>query len=318
MSRVQYVMKLVLPLHDLETTLDAGWLRPIALMPLADSNVFGQIVQCPLRVEGIVAVFPGRAGEGEAADWFRAAYPDLDAYFVAVQQAGSPLHAVWLSRSLWREGTVLLALGDSVVDADLSMLAGHEESAVWIGNGHGTNGPAGLLWFRSGETLVDLLRPHFAGSTAGRALSLAELLRLVGSDYDTAHIRPNLALSLQDDGEYTAGKLLAANSRLLGFGRVSAGAIERSYSDEFTVLPPVALSDDAVINSSVIGPQTTIAAGASVERSVIGHSIICPGARVENAVLDNALIGDNAVVSGGALSGMIAEGQGLLDGENQK
>jgi glucose-1-phosphate thymidylyltransferase len=49
----------------------------------------------------------------------------------------------------------------------------------------------------------------------------------------------------------------------------------------------------------VIGPNTTIAAGATVENSIVRNSIISEDATVQSALLEESIIGSNATVKGG-------------------
>jgi hypothetical protein len=51
--------------------------------------------------------------------------------------------------------------------------------------------------------------------------------------------------------------LLFANARLLGLGYGSEDAVERSYVEDFTVIPPVFLHETAEIENSVVGPSPT-------------------------------------------------------------
>jgi hypothetical protein len=54
---------------------------------------------------------------------------------------------------------------------------------------------------------------------------------------------------------HTPEALLHANQRLLGLGYgVTPDAIERSYAEDFTVLPPVFIDEEAYVEAAVIGP----------------------------------------------------------------
>jgi glucose-1-phosphate thymidylyltransferase len=60
----------------------------------------------------------------------------------------------------------------------------------------------------------------------------------------------------------------------------------------------VFISPDATVRNAVIGPNATIAAGATIENSVIRNSIISEGASVSDALLQDSIVGSNAVVRG--------------------
>lgn len=87
-----------------------------------------------------------------------------------------------------------------------------------------------------------------------------------------------------------------ANRRLLGLGYGSEDAIERSYVEDFTVMPPVFLHETAVIENSVVGPFANIEAGVKITNSVVSNSLIGQHSSVENAILDGSLIGEHARV----------------------
>lgn len=311
-------MNLLLPLHRLEETLGPGWLHPQAVMPLANSTVLGQVLHSALQAGASRATLPTRAGEGEIAGWLRAAVPELSAEFLIVQQTRDPVAAARLTRSRWESGETLFIPGDAVTDSDLSHLSDEPFDIVAVvarpeqpvpvgyhyrdGRLHSASGEAegewlatGVIWFRDGRLLAEALAASEA--TPGADALLAQLLA-DGHTVGAREARLHLPLVEPDQTAARPGTLLAANSRLLSFGRSDSDAIERSYSEEFTVIPPVYVADSAVVESSVIGSQTTIAAGAVVRHSVVSHSIISPGAIIENAVLENALIGYEAVVRG--------------------
>jgi glucose-1-phosphate thymidylyltransferase len=96
----------------------------------------------------------------------------------------------------------------------------------------------------------------------------------------------------------TPNAILRTNKRLLALGYASQDALERSYSEGFTVIPPVYLHPTADIEASVIGPFASIDADVKILNAVVRNSIIDPGAQIEDCILDNALLGEKARVSG--------------------
>ena len=92
----------------------------------------------------------------------------------------------------------------------------------------------------------------------------------------------------------TAEDLLFTNARLLGLGYGTEDAIERSYTEDFTVLQPVFLHDTAVIENAVVGPFVNVEAGAKIRDSVVRDSLIGQETTIEDVVLDGSLIGARA------------------------
>ena len=106
----------------------------------------------------------------------------------------------------------------------------------------------------------------------------------------------------------TREAILDTNRRLLAAGYGSKDALERSFEDGFTVIPPVYIHPSADVEASVIGPYVTIEAEVKARNAVIRNSIIDPGAHIEDCVLDNALVGEKATVTG--------QGKALFVGDN--
>ena len=97
-------------------------------------------------------------------------------------------------------------------------------------------------------------------------------------------------------GWYDCGKLetlLETNGILLSEG----GARRRDFPG-VTIHDPVHIADGATIERSVIGPNATIEAGATISDSTVRNSIVGADAKLSGAMLDASMIGDRAVVEG--------------------
>lgn len=64
------------------------------------------------------------------------------------------------------------------------------------------------------------------------------------------------------------------------------------------ILPPSFVSNNAIIENSVIGPYASIGEGAIIKDSTIRNSILCPKVKVENLILTDSLLGKEVVVHG--------------------
>lgn len=80
--------------------------------------------------------------------------------------------------------------------------------------------------------------------------------------------------------------------------------LERGHGDQDQVLAAdvqvdglVAVHGAADVRESTLGPNVSIAAGATVARSSLRHCIVGEGARVEDCTLSDSLIGDHAVIT---------------------
>lgn len=112
-------------------------------------------------------------------------------------------------------------------------------------------------------------------------------------DLDTETIRPDKMISVGDVDE-----LVQANRRLLGIGYSSKNALERSYTEEFGVIPPIFLHEEAEIYSSMIGPYVSIGAGALVQNCVLENCIVDDGAKISNLNLRDSIIGRDQEIIG--------------------
>jgi glucose-1-phosphate thymidylyltransferase len=101
--------------------------------------------------------------------------------------------------------------------------------------------------------------------------------------------------------------VLHSNARLLSLGYGTSDVIERSYAEDFTVLPPVFLHESAVVDSSVIGPYASIEANVTIRNAIVRNSIVDAGAHVESCILDGALIGENVRITGKSKSVFIGD-----------
>jgi len=72
----------------------------------------------------------------------------------------------------------------------------------------------------------------------------------------------------------------------------------RRFSPGVTIVEPVLIEDDVVIEQSTVGPNVTIEAGTVVIESTVKDAIIGKRCRIEQCRLDGALLGDDVTVTG--------------------
>lgn len=98
------------------------------------------------------------------------------------------------------------------------------------------------------------------------------------------------------DGWYDAGKLetlLDTNRVMLEKGRARRPAAGLTGT---TVVDPVYIEDGVTITDSVIGPNVSISAGTTIERSTLRDTIVGANARIRESQLRDSLLGDDVVV----------------------
>jgi glucose-1-phosphate thymidylyltransferase len=96
--------------------------------------------------------------------------------------------------------------------------------------------------------------------------------------------------------------MVDTNTKVLGFLKDDKGLVDASLkSTNSVVIPPCFIGKDVSIVNSIVGPNVSIEAGASVSDSVVRNSILRGNTRVQDCVLDNSMIGQRATVTGTAL-----------------
>jgi glucose-1-phosphate thymidylyltransferase len=97
------------------------------------------------------------------------------------------------------------------------------------------------------------------------------------------------------DGWYDCGKpetLLETNRHLLKKTK------HFKKRDDVVIIPPVFIADSAKISNSIIGPNATIDSDVFVNDSLIRDSIIGSSASIQNSLLEGSIVGQNAQLKG--------------------
>lgn len=275
--------------------------RSLPLQRIAGSNVLGHVLNQLRDVHPDELVLVVDRDEETIASWIKDTIPQLETKLITAAPGSSPLQALAQCRDHFDKGPLLIALGSTITEADFRGLDQSPADVTlftqppqWdqplAAAAQDKAGPpwAGVCCFRRGTDLRSALdQAAAAHTTLGALINDLPTLDL--------HIEKRPAALALDTS--TAAGLLYANARLLGLGYGSEDAIERSYVEDFTVIPPVFLHETAVIENAVVGPFTNVEAGARISGSVIRNSLIGAEASVENVVLDGALIGSRARVT---------------------
>ena len=299
------------------------WSRPKALMNVAGKTTLGHILDemSPLLTEEVVFVV-GYKGD-EIRTWIEANYSHLDTHFVVQDQALGQAHAVWLCRHFLSSGEVVIAFGDGVLKTNFADMSNTNADATFLvkevdnpqsfgvvklneagfvtdfvekpDTDEHKRAVAGINWFKSAtqirdaiDTVIDEDRQtkgeYYMADAYGVMLERG------------AKIRTQLVTMWEDAGQ--PQNILHTNKRLLSTGSDSRDALERSFGEGFTVVPPVYLHPDCDIENSVVGPYVSVEANTIIRGSIIRNSLIDANTTITDAVLDGALVGENATVTG--------------------
>lgn len=303
------------------------WSRPKALMKVAGNTTIGHLLDQmkPILTEEVIFVV-GYKGD-QIQEWIDRTYPELDTHYVIQENALGQAHAVSLCREFMEtDGELVVAFGDGVVKADYAnyQSLGADADAVFTtfevedprpfgvvsldGDGfvngfiekpesmENKNAAVGINWFRSSRQLLGAIDTILAEQrmTKGEYF-MADAYQVLLENNAKIRIMP--VDYWLDAGK--PGHILETNEKLLAKGTgATVEAIERSYGEGFTVIPPVFIHESAEITGSVIGPYAHIDRDCVIKSSIIRNAIIDPEAQVTNCILDRALIGDGARVNG--------------------
>ena len=224
-------------------------------------------------------------------------------------------HAIYLSRHTISRSPILIILGDTIFDVDLAaMMEGtvsrlgvkHVDDPRRFGVAETNNGfisklvekpehpksnlaVVGLYYIHQPQILVDCLKEMIkANARTKDEFQLTDALQMMierGERMQTYNI----------DGWYDCGKpetLLSTNQHLLSTYPPPADR------PGVVIRPPAFFSPEATVTNSIIGPHTTVAAGAIVENCIVMNSIISEGAELQDALLRDSIVGSNAHVLG--------------------
>jgi glucose-1-phosphate thymidylyltransferase len=225
-------------------------------------------------------------------------------------------HAIYLSRHTISKDPILIILGDTVFDVDLKTMTTGEFSSIGVkdvtdprrfGVAETVNGfisrvvekpdnptsnkaIVGLYFIKRPDLLLDCLKEMINNNIRTKnEFQLTDALQIMIDRGEKLKIFPI-------DGWYDCGKpetLLETNKYLLHQHST------HQIPDGVVVIPPVFISPKSKVQSSIVGPNATIAAGADVKDSIIRNSIISEDATVQSALLEESIVGTNAVVKGG-------------------
>jgi glucose-1-phosphate thymidylyltransferase len=235
--------------------------------------------------------------------------------FVEQEERQGLGQAIYSARQTFGSQPILIILGDTIFEFDLSGLMKSDSSAIGLKevddprrfgvavlqNGYvkqllekPENPPTklalvGLYYIKNPRLLVESLGQMITSGTRTKGeFQLTDGLQLMIEKGEKVR-------SFNVDGWYDCGNqetLLATNRHLL-----EKKSTVRSI-EGVVVQPPVYVSPTCLITHSIIGPYATIADGAIVEDSIVRNSIVSEEAKVQKALLEGSIVGNNATVRG--------------------
>lgn len=313
-------MKVVIPVAGMGTRLQPHtFSTPKSLMHVAGKPILGHILDCVKDIDVEEAIFV----TGPMGDKIRAyvtSHYKFKSRFVSQKEPLGLGHAIHCASPYFGKSSVLIILGDTILDFDLKKFASSKTSVLGVKHLDANARHFGIVFtarngmvkklvekpdVEDGLALVGLYLVHdgallaktlasmvASGSKSSREYQLTEALqRMVdkGHSFTTASIE-----GWFDCGGMSA--LLATNRYLLPRNSNSHVPVRARNSN--IIIQPVNIHDSCEISHSIMGPYVTIAEGARITRCQIGDSIIESNAVVSECILENSIIGANAVLKG--------------------
>jgi glucose-1-phosphate thymidylyltransferase len=279
-------MKIIIPLTHKNTSLSKlASDRPEPLLSLAGNTTLGHILILLQPVASDEVIIATGQHEEHIKVWLNENFPALNTKFVNIETGGRS-KSILACQDCFADEDVLVVSGRSLAEADYAAIPEPGADIVIMSRPDEPDADANIWWFRNGRSLVEAIQAttNFKDALKHMRKEGAVLVRKPVKQWLDAH---------------TPDALLQANKQLLALGRgATPDAIDRSYAEDFTVIPPVYIADDAYIESGVIGPYTHIGAGVTIKNAIVSHSIIEDNAQIENAILNDSIVGENTQITG--------------------
>ena len=317
-------LKIIVPMAGLGKRLRPHTLtKPRPLLPLAGRTVLDYFLDTftsiPLTRQVEYVFIVGQMGE-QIKDYISRNFPQIPAQYVVQSEMRGQSDAIYLAQE-HLTGPVIIAFSDTLVDTDFStLITTSAETVVWVKKVDdprrfgvaevNTSGYVSKLIEKPEDMSNDLALVGIYYFKDGRKLCAAieeqvkRNIKLHDEYYlaDAVNILLEKGLKMRarpvniwlDAG--TPEALLSTNRYILENGRDNTSDI--TLQPGVSILPPVYIHPDAVVSSSVIGPNASIGAGCKINASVLSNIIVDEGTEIDHLVLENSLLGKNVRVSG--------------------
>lgn len=322
-------MKAIIPVAGVGSRLRPHtYTLPKVLLNVAGKPILGHILE-ELKNQGVreCSIIVGYMGD-LVEEYVRRNF-DLDVTFITQEERKGLGHSIWLARQTFDDEPILIILGDTIFEVDLSSIKNSSTSALGVKE---VDDPRrfGVAEVNEQGVITRLVEKPEVPTTnlalvglyyiTNPMLLASSLENLIDQDIRTrGEYQLTDALQIMIDkgeqfktfgveGWYDCGKsetLLSTNRYLL-----ERQSTERQFSDA-VVIPPVYISPNATIQRSVVGPNATIADDAVVVDSIVRDSIIGDGATVQQSLLENSIIGNNAAVRGQFLRANVGDSSAI-------
>jgi glucose-1-phosphate thymidylyltransferase len=313
-------MKAIIPVAGIGTRLRPHThTQPKALIPIAGKPILAHIIDALIEagIHDFVFII-GYMGD-KIESYITSSYPSIQTSFVIQTTGRGTGHAIWLAKDKIDNDELLIVLGDTIADVNMSQLLQSETTTLCVKK---VADPRlfGVAELNTDGTIKKLIeKPTIPKSN----LALVGIYHIKETEQLFESIEYNIDHKITTQNEY---HLTDALMRMIDHGVVmktldvdnwfdcgkkeilldtNATLLKRlnydtsKYTFENTIIiPPVFIGQNCTISNSIIGPNVSIGDDAILNYAILKDSIIGPYAQIEYTILDRSLIGNDAVFIG--------------------
>ncbi|MCB0699475.1 MAG: NTP transferase domain-containing protein [Chitinophagales bacterium] len=316
-------MKAIIPVAGAGTKLrPLTYTQPKALIPIAGKTILSVIID-QLKDAGVdeFVFVIGYLGE-KIQRYLSKSYPDLKYTLVNQTDRRGTGHAIWLTRNAVQNDEVMIVLGDTICDYNVTSVLNSGTSMIGVRK---VDDPRGFGVAELGDkdnVLKVVEKPLIPKSN----MAMVGVYYIKETDALFSALDKHLSSRADEEGEYhltnalqymieqgisfnafrvnnwfDCGKkesLLSTNAILLKEkSDYTEGQPSYQY-DTSVIIPPVSIAEGCNISHSIIGPNVTIGENTTIQSSIIKDTIIGSFAELDEVVLHSSIIGSDAFVRG--------------------
>jgi glucose-1-phosphate thymidylyltransferase len=248
-------------------------------------------------------------------------HPDIKVDYVVQEEMKGQSHAIYLAKD-FIQGPMIMVFADTLIETDLAFLKDEKSDILaWVKPvpdprrfGVAELGKkdlvtkliekpkamdnnlalVGFYYFKNGQDLIQAIEEQMKKEVQlKREFFLADAINIM-LESGSCQMRIHKVSIWLDAGTFDA--MLSTNRYLLENGHDNSEKASQRMG--VNIIPPVYIHPEAEVESSVIGPHSTIEAGCRITGSIIQDSIIETGSSVQDALLQSSLVGQNSTLKG--------------------
>ncbi len=317
-------MKIILPVAGKGTRLRPHtFTKPKSLLKVAGKSVLSHIIEDLMKIKDSEFIFIVDDNGDVIKDYVERRYKLNAEYVVQSKQLG-PAHAVWLAKEFVKDGDdILVVFNDTICITDYSNISDYcsgGDGMIYVSKTEdpqrfgivdmdddksikrivekpkediGNLAVVGVYYFKDGRKFMEACDSMIEQEQIekGEYYMNFPIRTMIGNG---AKLRAKTVEKWLDCGKPET--LLHTNREILSMNYSG----EPMLVNDSLIIPPVYISDSAVIKNSHIGPYVSIGKDAQICNCKLENSIIDDGAILDGINLGDSIVGQNAGVMGNA------------------